>query len=227
MKKQYINALLFVSVADLSAGTCPVGTAQEKTVLVREVPLNNENQACPTPTDGSPIDVTLLSGSTTKIVSFTLRNNEATTQNVIFGTEAGFEGTNTRYNLPASAVDANVQDEFGNHLQKVQGFNALVCNHSAIISKIEVFVQNATQRAQRFTKVVLDLDANLCDTKGRIPVSDTQVNAVIMNGIYIVSDRLGLQYPLRPFADIAEDTEVQFTILSEALIETFQKGESK
>lgn len=227
MKKQYINAILFTTVAELSAGTCPVGTVQEKTVLVREVPLNNENQSCPAPTQGSPIDTSLLSGAATKIVSFTLRNNEATTQNVIFGTEAGFEGHNTRYGLPSSAVDANVTDEFGNHLQKVQGFNGLVCNHSAILSKIEVFVQNATQRSQRFTKVVLDLDANLCDTKGRIPVSDTQVNAVIMNGIYPMTDRQGLQYPLLPFATIAEDTEVQFTILSEALVEGFQQGATK
>lgn len=222
MKKDYKNAnrICLISVREISQGVCPVGTANEKTVLIREVPLNSENVPCPTATDGSDIDVSKLVGAPTKIVSFLISNNTLVTQNVRFGTEAGFEGSNTFYGLPASAVDANVADEFGNHLQKVQGFNHLVCNHSALINKIEVFTANATQRDQRFTKITLDLDSNLCNTKGQVPVSDTQVNAVIMNGLYVVSDRQGLQYPVLPFATVGA-VEVQFTILAEALIEKF------
>lgn len=227
MKKVYLNAIAFISVAEISAGTCPVGAETTQTVLVREIPLNKDNAPCPTPTVSNPIDMSLLTGAVTKTVSFTLRNNEATTQNIVFGTEAAREGANVNFGLAASAVDANVADQFGNHLPKVQGYSSLVNNHSAIISKIEVFCSNASQRAQKFTRVKLDLDANLCDTKGRIPVSDTQVNAVIINGIFPQTDRDGIQYPLLPFATIAEDVEVQFTILSEALVENFQPGSTK
>lgn len=225
MKKEYKKAICLITVDELSRGVCPVGAETTQTVLVREVPLNKENQACPVATDGSPIDTSLLVGASTKIVSFSPRNSEATTQNLIFGTEAGFEGTNTRFDLPASAVDANVADEFGNHVQKVQGFNALICNHSAIISKIEVFTQDEAQRNQRWTRVTLDLDANNCDIKGRIPVTDTQINAVTINGVFPLTDRDGLQYPLlAAVLGVPREVEIQFTVLSEALIELFQKG---
>lgn len=226
MKKQYINAINFVSVKGLSQGTCEVGTSTEKTVLVREVPLNTNPLTCPPATDGNAIDLSLLDNAVTKTVSFSPRNDTDDTQNLIFGTEAGFEGSYTRYGLTPSAVDANVSDEFGNHVQKVQGFNALVCNHSAIITKIEVFSENEAQRAQRFTKVTLDLNADLCTVKGRIPVSDTQVNAVIINGVQRFTDRNGLSYPLLGrIAGVPREQEIQFTILAEATVELFPNAD--
>lgn len=228
MKKLNIilSAICLVTVAELSSGTCPTDSSPQRTIVVQTLDNNNDNTPCPPATQASPIDTSLLSGAASRTVSWTISNNEVAVRSVIFGSEAAREGAFINFGLAASAVDANVADQFGNHLPKVQGYSSLVCNHSAIISKIEVFTDNASQRAQRWTRVKLDLDANRCTTAGRIPQSDTQLNNVEINGIFVQTDRDGLSYPVLPFATVGA-VEVQFTILSEALVEAFQPGSTK
>lgn len=186
-------------LARISAGICETPAAPREVAVVTHV--EQRDPVCVPATVGFPINPALLNAAGKETVVFEITNNDTDSVEVIFGSELAIAGNYQRYGLDPSAVDnPAVEDQFGNNLQKVQGFSALVNNHSVIIERVNILdVSNSAQLNQRLRRGSIDLDANNCTRSTALQLcpacpfsSDDDTRAY--DGPFPLTDRNYLQY---------------------------------
>lgn len=185
------------TLAQLSSGICATATPAEAIIVQQRAA---EPALCVPATVGYDLNASLLAFSTGEVVVFEIENHTLEDHEVIFGSELGLAGNYTRYDQDPSGVDfAGMMDQFGGNLQKVQGFNALVCNHSVIASMIVTDSNTEAQANQRLVRGSFDLDANFESKRGTIihcsPCANDSSNLVReYGGPFPLTDRHFVKY---------------------------------
>lgn len=217
-------------LARISAGLCEVTPAPREIAVVSHI--EEKTPFCVPATIGHAINPGLLNSAGSETVIFEITNNDTDAVEVIIGSELAIAGNYQRYGLDPSAVDnPAVEDQFGNNLQKVQGFSALVNNHSVIVGRVEIFdASNSAQLNQRLRRGSIDLDANNCTRSSSInfcpacPFGDAD-DSRAYDGPFALSDRNYLQYRVLGATagdpSVPNSVTIQLEIVGKATVENF------
>lgn len=153
-------------LAQLSAGICTTPAAAEAVIVQQRAA---DPGICVPATVGYDLNPALLAFSTGQVAVFEIINNTLEDHLVVFGSELGMAGQYTFYDQEPSGVDfAGMEDQLGGNLQKVQGFNRMVCDCPIIASRITTDSETEAQANQRLVRGSFDYDANFESKRGSI-----------------------------------------------------------